>query len=199
MANATTPFGLRPVRTYNSSSWNGAVERMYIHTLYDTALYVGDIVRGQEELDEKDTTAHYQSIEKAAYTTGGAVLGVILGFEPRPANLEITYMPALTEGWAFVCVDPQTVYQIRDDGGGTPSKVYPQQNAALVDAGGSAITGLSGFAMETTTPAETVTFPLTILGLSNIIGNELDDYAIWDVMLNTPWLAAGKILGQTAT
>jgi len=198
MSNSTTPFGLRPVRYYNGAPWNGATQRMYIHALYDTALYVGDPVKQQEELDEKDTSAHYQSIEKAAITTSGAVLGVIVGFEPRPADLTVTYMPALTEGWAFVCTDPQVVYQIRDDGGGTPSKVYPGQNAALVDAGGSTVTGLSGFSMETTTPATTVTYPLHILQMANIVGNELDDYAIWEVMLNTPWLTAGKILGVTA-
>jgi len=203
MSNSTTPFGLRPVRYYNGAPWNGATQRMYIHALYDTALYVGDPVIQQEELDEKDTSAHYPSIEKVAYSSAaivesGPIMGVIVGFEPRPADLTVTYMPALTEGWAFVCTDPQVVYHIRDDGGGTPSKVYPGQNAALTDAGGSTVTGLSGFSMEATTPATTVTYPLHILQMANIVGNELDDYAIWEVMLNTPWLTAGKILGVTA-
>ena len=198
MANSTTPFGLRPVRYYNGAPWNGMTQRMYIHVEYDTALYIGDTVMQQAELDEKVTTAHYPSIEKGAYTVAGAILGVIVGFEPRPANLEVTYMPALTEGWAHVCTDPQVIYQIRDDGSGTPSKVFPGQNAALVDAGGSTVTGLSGFALDATTPTTNVEYPLHILQMANTVGNELADYAVWEVMINTPWLTAGKILGVTA-
>ena len=200
MSNPTTPFGLRPVRYYNGAPWNGLTQRMYIHVEYDTALYIGDPVRGQEELDEKDTSAHYPSIEKAAYTTGGAIVGVIVGFEADPDNLNRIYMPAYTEGWAYVCTDPQVIYHIRDDGStDPPTKVWVSENAALVDAGGSTVTGLSGFALDGTTPAETVTFPLSILQMANIPNNELDAYAIWEVMINTPWLAAGKILGVTAT
>ena len=56
MANTDAPFGLRPVRHLNGSSWNGQTIRCFIHASYAYALFVGDPVMYQTELDYKDTT-----------------------------------------------------------------------------------------------------------------------------------------------
>ena len=199
MSNPTTPFGLKPVRYYNGAPWNGATQRMYIHASQTTALYIGDPVKFQEELDEKDTTAHWPSIEKAAITSTGVVLGIVVAFEPRLDDLTKIYMPAYTEGWAFVCTDPQVIYHIRDDGSGTPAKVFPGGNANLADAGGSTVTGLSGFALDASTPSATQTDPLHILQLANIPNNNLADYAVWEVLVNTTPNVDGMRDGVVAT
>ena len=95
---------------------------------------------------------------------------------------------------------PDIVFQVRDDGSGTPAPVFVCQNAELTaGTGGSTVTGLSSFALDASTPAATQTFPLLILGLSDIEDNELGDYAIWDVLLNTCYNATGLYLGITCT
>jgi len=195
MSNATGAFGLRPVRHLNGSPYNGGTQKCYISASYAVALFVGDPVLFSPTLAEKDTTARYPTINKAA---NGIVRGVIVSFDPLPAALDKVYNPASTERYANVCMDPYVIYQVRDDGAGTPSKVYPGQNAEMTHGAGSTTTGLSGSILDTSTPTTTVTFPLHIVGLAEQEDNELGDYAVWEVLLNTCELAAGRFLGITA-
>jgi len=64
---------------------------------------------------------------------------------------------------------------------------------------GSTVTGLSGAVLDTSTPTTTQAYALHILGLSDIADNELGDYAIWDVLINTCYNATGLYLGITCT
>ena len=201
MANVNAPFGLRPVRHIDGSPWNGQTLRGYISASYATALYIGDPVLWSPTLAEKDATANYPTINRSAGTTGVIIRGVITSFEPNPNNLTQQYNPASTARWANICpAAPNTVFQVRDDGGGTPAAVYVGQNGVLtVGGGGSTITGLSGFQLAAgTTPTTTQAHTVHILGLSDIEDNELGDYAIWDVILNTCYNTTGLYLGITA-
>ena len=94
---------------------------------------------------------------------------------------------------------PDLIFQIRDDGDATPSKVFPGQNAILASGSGNTITGLSGYYLDgSTTPTTTQAHSLHIVGLADIEDNELGDYAIWDVIINTSRNATGTYLGITA-
>jgi len=199
MANVTTAFGLRPVRHIDGSPWNGQTKRVYISASYATALFVGDPVLWSPTLAEKDTTAKHPTINVSAGTTGTVIRGVITEFEVQPTSLESNYSLASTEGWANICIDPSVIYEIRDDGSGTPAKVFAGQNAVCAaGSGGSTITGISSYSLDASTPTTTQAHTLHILGLSDIEDNELADYAIWDVLLNTCENATGKYLGITA-
>ena len=44
MANATNLFGLRPVRYFNGTPWNGQARHYYIPSTDSTALFIGDPV-----------------------------------------------------------------------------------------------------------------------------------------------------------
>jgi len=195
MANATGAFGLRPVRHLNGSPYNGGTQKCYISSVYAVALFVGDPVLLTPTLTEKDPTGRYPTINKAA---NGIVRGVIVSFDPLQSDLTKVYNPASTTRYANVCMDPYVIYQIRDDGAGTPGVVYPGQNAEMTHGSGSTTTGLSGTILDTSTPTTTVTFPLHIIGLAEQEDNALDDYAVWEVLLNTCELAAGRFLGITA-
>jgi len=204
MSNPTGPFGLRPVRHISGAPWNGQTIKCWCDNAYGTALYVGDPVvwaAGAILTAGVDLTAKYWTINTHAGTDGLVINGVIVGFEPDPDNLTYTYRPASTNRWAYVvAATPDIVFQVRDDGSGTPTAVFPNQNAELAaGSGGSTTTGLSSFVLDATTPATTQTFPLHILGLSDIPNNELDDYAVWDVLLNTCYNATGLYLGITTT
>jgi hypothetical protein len=198
MSNPNAPFGLRPVRHIDGSPWNGQTQRCYISALYAVALYIGDPVLFTPTLNEKDTTAKYPTVNVSAGTAGTIIRGVITSFEEKASDLTLQYNPASTARWANVCVGHDVVYQVRDDGSGTPSKVFPGQNAICANAGGDAITGLSGYQLDATTPTTTQNYTLHIIGLADIEDNELDDYAIWEVVLNTCENATGRFLGITA-
>jgi hypothetical protein len=175
--------------------------RAYISASYATALFVGDPVILTPTLAEKDTTAQHPTINVAAVASGSVMPWVITSFENAPASsLERIYSPASTEGWANVCPTPNVVFQVRDDGDATPSKVFPGQNGILAaGAGGSTITGLSSFVLDgSTTPTTTQAHTIHILNMSKIEDNELGDYAIWDVLVNTAYNATGLYLGVTA-
>ncbi len=200
MANVNAPFGLRPSRYIDGTPWNGATQRCYCSSSYATALYIGDPVLWTPTLAEKDATAKYPTINVSAGTTGIIVRGVIVSFEPNPANLTQQYRPASQERWAnVVMATPDLIFQIRDDGDAAPTSVFPGQNAVIAAGTGSTITGLSAYVLDgSTTPTTTQAHTLHIIGLADIENNELGDYAIWDVIINTSRNATGTYLGITA-
>lgn len=201
MANDTGAFGLCPVRHVDGSPWNGVTVPCYVSASYATALFVGDPVLYSPTLAEKDTTGTKPTINASAGTAGTIIFGVITSFEPIDRDSTV-YNPASTERIANVCVDPSVVYKVRGDGGGTPSKVFPGQNAVLIaTATGNTVTGLSGFHLDegtTTAPNTTQNFTLHILNIANQEDNELADNAVYEVLLNTPENATGRFLGVTA-
>ena len=202
MANTDAPFGLRPVRHLDGTPWNGQTVRCYVSSSYATALYIGDPVLWTPTLAEKDATCSYPTINVSAGTTGTIIRGVITSFEPDPTNLTLQYRPASTARWANVCLaTPTLIFRVQDDGDGTPSAVWAGQNAVLANAGGgSTITGLSGYELDaSTTPTTTQAHTLHIVGLADVADNELGDFAIWDVIINTSQNATGTYLGITAS
>ncbi len=200
MANPNAPFGLRPVRYLDGTPWNGATIRCYCHSAYATALYIGTPVLWSPTLAEKDTTCKYPTINASSGATATVIRGVITSFEPNPANLTQQYRPASQERWAnVVLATPYLVFQVRDSGEATPSKVYAGQNGVLQAGTASTVTGLAGYQIDlSTTPTTTQAHSIHIIGLADIEDNELGPYAIWDVLINTSQNATGTYVGITA-
>lgn len=195
MANPTGPFGLRPVRHISGAPWNGGIQKVWCDANYETALFVGDPVTWATQADEVED--RYRTVITHAGTAGLVINGVIVGFQPDPDNLTYTYRPASTNRWAYIVhAHPELVFQIRDNGDGTPAAGWSGRNALMeAGGGGSTTTGLSSFALEAVTPAATQNYTLHIIGLSDIEDNELGDNAIWDVLINTSRNATGTYLG----
>lgn len=200
MSNPNAAFGLRPVRYIDGTPWNGATIPCYCSSSYAVALYIGDPVLWSPTLAEKDATAKMPTVNVSAVASGSMIRGVITSFEPNPDNLTQQYRPASQERIANVVIaTPDLIFQVRTDGDETATKVFPGQNAILVAGTGSTITGLSGFTIDgSTTPTTTQAHTIHIVGLADIADNELDDYAIWDVIINTSRNATGTFLGITA-
>jgi hypothetical protein len=199
MANKTGAFGLSPIRHNNGSPWNGATVECYIGSSYATALFIGDPVLISPTAAERDATAQRPTINASAGTDGTIIVGAIVEFEPLRTDLTKQYNPASTERIAHVCMDPSVVYEIRGDGGGTPTKNWIWNNAVMIaTAAGDTTTGLSGFHLDegtTTAPSADQTNPLLIVGISSKPDEELAASALYEVMLNTYWNAAGSVLG----
>ena len=198
MANTDAAFGLRPVRHTSGAPWNGQILEAYISADYGTALYIGDPVLYTATTGEKDSTGTRPTINRSAGTTGTIIRGVIVNFAPLRTNLEQQYNPASTERLAYITPpDPSIVFHVQDDGDGTPAAGWAGLNAVLaVGAGGSTVTGKSGYEIAAgTAPTTTQAHPVHILGLARLEDNELGDFGIWEVVLNTVYNATGLVLG----
>lgn len=193
MANTAAPFGLRPVRYRNGSPWSGKVTPYYVRSDDATAIYRGDPVVIIGESNQSEISGFMPgalsavTIATAGDTpgTGTLITGVMWGVydATRESN---TYRAASTEQIIFVVDDPDVVFQIQDSGDGTPTYDWVGLNAVLKSGTGSTATGLSGWTLDANgdPPAADQSNQLLITNLARIQNNELDDYAVWEVLIN---------------
>lgn len=185
MANVDSPFGFRPVRHRNGAPYNGACEPMFINSSYNsTGMFVGDLV---VKVAAGSNTAVVSApgagsfppgalpaIELAAVTDGTFASGVIVGFAASPTNLALQYNPTSTERIAFVCTDPDIVYEIQADGDLTETMIG-LNGTFIRTASGSTVTGLSGEELDTgtsTAPGANASLMLRIVGMVNRDDND---------------------------
>lgn len=169
MANANTPFGLRPVRHRNGAPYSGAATRYYVPASDSTALYLGDpvILAGSADADGVAT------VTRATAAGGAYVLGSVVGVEPVTRDSP-AYREASTARYVWVADDPDLVFEIQEDAvGGALAAADVGLNADLIAGTGSAITGLSAFQLDTSTKATTNTLQLRILGFKQAVDNEI--------------------------
>lgn len=178
MANVDSPFGLRPLRYRNGSPYNGAVVPMYLASTYATAMFIGDIV---VKVAAGSNTAAVTvpgagtfgvgtlpNVERAAVADASPITGVIVGFAASPTSLENQYNPASTERVAYVCNDPDVVYEVQADGAIPAASIG--LNAIMIRThAGSTASGLSGTELDTTgtAPSADASNPLLILQAVN--------------------------------
>lgn len=195
MANADTPFGLRPLRHRNGAPYNGPATPYYIPASYGTALYIGDpvVITGTANTAAVNVPSvgsfpagTLQEINKATAAGGNYISGVIVGFAASVSNLSNQYNPASTERVALVCDDPDVIFEIQEDGvGATLAAVDMGLNADLVYThAGSTYTGQSGAELDISTKATTNTLQLKILRLVNRTDVELGANGKLEVMIN---------------
>jgi hypothetical protein len=189
MANVDSPFGLRLIGTQGSSSFNGALTPCYINSSYSAALFVGDpvirVAGGSNAAKISVPGAGsfeigtLPEIEKAAAGDGNdvpsvqTISGVIVAFAAIPSSLETQYSVADTEGVAWVCMDPDAIYEIQADGAIPAASVGLNANLIYTHTG-STVTGLSGAELDTTSdaPEANASNQLTIVGAVNRVDND---------------------------
>lgn len=182
MANADTPFGLKPVRHMLGLPLNGAVHPYYVPASYATALFIGDPVVKTGTANTAVVKAPgigsfgigtLPEINRSTIGDGGRITGVIVGFAPDPDGLGRIHRPASTERIAYVCDDPFVVFEIQADGA-IPATSIGLNAVLIATHSGSATTGLSGIELDTTSdvPAATATNQLIILRAVNREDND---------------------------
>lgn len=189
MANADTPFGLIPRAHKNGAPYNGAYMEYYVPGDYSTALYVGDPVTKTGTANTSEYKGNSPGTLPEVNKTGDGTdytTGVIVGFEPDPDNLSYTYNPADNERIVYVADDPELVFEIQEDGGGTVlDETDVGYNADYITThSGSTITGKSGVELDRSSIANTNTLQLRVLRLVNRVDNVLGDNAKWEVAIN---------------
>ncbi len=183
MANAQNRTGLTPVMHVSGAPWNGATRRCYIETGHSGALYVGDpvVLTGSA-----DASGCYPTVGIA--TAGGVVFGVITSFEELPTNLTKTYFASGDTGGRFcnVCCDPTVLYEVQGNSAAAIAATDVGGNADLVaTAGGSTVTGYSGWELSQATITTTSTLQVRIMGASPRVDNDISAiYAKWLVLIN---------------
>jgi len=158
MANADTPFGLRPMRHKSGAPYNGAANPYVIEAADSTGnAFIGDaVVRITGGSNTAAVTVpgagHFpigtlpSVIVTAVGTVDGAdkaITGVIVGFAADPTALENQYRLDETQRVCFVCDDPDVVFEIQANGAVTAAEVGTNANL-VADHTGSTTTGLSG-------------------------------------------------------
>jgi hypothetical protein len=220
MANADTPFGLRPLRHRNGAPYNGAMNPYYKNSDYGTAMFVGDCVTKQGDSNAAVVTApgagsfNVQTLPEVKRTTAGdsnsdaeRITGVVVGFGANPDNLSTVYSPASKEAVVWVCDDPDVVFEIQCDTAVAVTQM--QLNGILIEThAGSTSTGLSGVELDGgsgTALAANASFQLMILRGVNREDNDVTlVHAKLEVMISTHTEASGMntnaigTLGQAA-
>lgn len=204
MGNANKPTGLSPVKYLSGANWNGKTRVYWLDSTSVNAMYVGDPVALVAGLDA--AYAH-QSIDRA--TAGATMLGVALGFGAAgdgasrtgpfvdPANLSLTYAPAVKSQGYFVavCDDPNVIFEIQENsspgGNAALTKTAASKNANFVYAAPAAGATFSGTMLDVTSIATTSTLNLKLLGLKQSADNALGYYAKWWVKMNNHSYSAG--------
>jgi hypothetical protein len=184
MANVDSPFGLKPVRHRNGAPWNGMTVPCYIEAGYNSGgMFIGDpVIKVAGGSNTAAVTAPgagkfnigtLPSIELAAAGDANRVSGVIVGFAADPTNLGRQYNPTSTARVAFVCMDPDVVFEIQADGA-IPAASIGLNAVFIKTHSGSTSTGLSGVELDTTSdvPAADASNQMLILRAVNREDND---------------------------
>lgn len=180
MANVSRPNGFTPVKRLGSV--HNIQTNKYVVTAGDTtALYVGDLV--VQSAGPDPSGSGYPCVTRAAASATG-IVGVVVGFEPDPLNLNTpVYRAASTLRVLRVADDPDLVFQVESNGTNTAGDVGMNINVTA-DAG-STITGASGMRINSSTTTTLNTMSLTLVGFVDTPNNDITAAnAKWLVRIN---------------
>jgi hypothetical protein len=161
MAASAKPFGLRPINLLGGQANSGSIRLMKIASGYATGIFYGDLV---------SMLASSGTIQKETGTTTALPVGVFLGVEYMSALQGLlqrnqwtasTTVPTGTTAWAYVCDDPDMLFEIQANG--SLNQNCLGTNAAIVQGAGSTATGMSGVTLNAGSIATTATLPLRIV------------------------------------
>lgn len=206
MPNVDAPSGFRPVRRLSGLPL-GALFKAYIPSSDSTAVFIGDLVKFDGSSGAAGLVVQGEDLEgvpsviraaigdwDALGTDNHAVIaGVVVGFKPDPDNLMYKHRAASTNRIVYICpIDQDVIFEIQEDADTTPLAAADiGLNVAMVQTqAGSAVTGLSGMELDSSSKATTNTLPVKLLGLSKRVGNAFNtggsgvDQAKFEVQFN---------------
>lgn len=154
MPNIDSPFGLRPVRHMMGVPLAATINPYYVDSGDGTALFIGDPVLKVTGGSNSAAINGFPigtlpSVIKAAAGDADFITGVIVGFMPDPANLDLKHRVASTSRVAYVCDDPFVVFEVQADGAVAAASMGLNANLIFTHAGNTT-TGLSGVELDTT-------------------------------------------------
>lgn len=202
MANADTPFGLRPVRYLTGAVYNGAVNPYWVEDATDNALFIGDVVIATGTANTAIVTVPGagsfppSTLPKILRITAGdtnRTTGVIVSFSTDPTALENVHRLNSTERVAWVCDDPDVMFEVQGDSAQTIAATDVGNNADIIFTHtGSTVTGISGMELDGSTITADASNQLIIMRAVNRDDNDADlIHAKWLVMLSNHTMRSG--------
>lgn len=180
MANTNQPFGFVPIGTTDGSDYHGKLREVEFLATDAVAAFIGDMVKLTGTTGADGFTP---VVARAAATD--AMIGAIVEFVPDFSSE--TFLTAgssrlaSTARKARVCFGSDVLYAAQ----ASTSLVAADagQNADIVVAAGSTITGISGMEIGAAIGAG-ATGQVRLHHVRNVIGNELGADAQWVVSIN---------------
>lgn len=175
---ASVLAGFRPVKYLNGGAWTGQVNRYMISASDSQVTNVGDFVQlsDNDALVDEDGMGVYPAVERIGSGTAVPIVGVIVGFEVDPANLNApNYRAASTRRVVLVADSPDLLFAGPQDGvGGVVAAASVGLNVAInLGTAGSSGAYASGMSVDSSTVATTATLPLQILGVTAAPDNDV--------------------------
>ena len=182
MANANTPFGLRPAKKLDGSAPNFQLTKFYVPATDSAAIGLGDPVK---LAGSSDASGVYATVARMATPGTDVIAGVVVGVEPLPTDLSLNYRKASTAMYVYCITDPDCVYEVQEDSvGGALAATDIGLNANLVLGTVDTTTGNGKTMLDTSTKNTTNSLDVQILGLKAGIDNEVGNYAKVLVKIN---------------
>lgn len=188
MANTSRVRGATPVRTISGAPWGGHVRIYPVDSSNGTAVFVGDFITLEDDGNVAPATA------------GTSLLGVCVGVVPTrtvTATEHPGYLPASTAGNILVCVGPDVIYEIEEDGvGGAMVATNVGSVGDHVAGAGSTTTGRSGHTLDSSDVIAKDASPgsagLLVVKLVDRPDNAVGTSAKWEVRINESQWALGQ-------
>lgn len=191
MANANSPFGLRPVCYASGAPYNGPGNMYYIASATAQALYVGDPVYPTGTSDAFGIPGiTIGTAAGGAYilgSFGGIATGGPAGSVPIGVTRDLAvYHPSSLSQYVIVHDDPNLLFAVQEDSlGGSMGADAPSANVDLIAGAGSTVTGYSGWTLDSSTLNTTATLQMRILRVldepDNLVGTA---YVKWLCRIN---------------
>lgn len=202
MANTNAPFGFRPIRYFNGTSWSGGGRPYYVPSSYATNIFIGDPV---VQVGDSNTTEFQgfgpgvlMNVNIGVAGSGNLWTGICVGIQPVTRE-SATYHAASTEQIIFVEDDPNVVFAVQDDGFAVLDHGTVGLNACGVAGAGSTATGRSAWALDAGTsqaPRANAADQLYIIGGGRGITNDIGSkFSHWEVLLNKQTFKPAAALG----
>jgi len=184
----SAPYGLKPVNLIGGQVFAGGTRLMQIASGYATSIFYGDLVKrvagGTIELDNGTTTATPTGIFLGVQFTNGST-GQVQQQQFYPASQAIK---SGSQIFAVVADDPDTLFQVVSCNATTVVTAMGitaiGSNVALIQNAGSATTGNSAVAINTTTLATTPALPIRIIDVVRDTATGADAFVEFIVKIN---------------
>ena len=201
MANTDAPFGLRPVRYYNGSPYQGQANT-YFATGATGIIAPGDpVVLGGTTNASKIGEYPIGMLREVQLATAGddnPILGVCVSVLPAQGT-ELNYRANSTDRIIMVADSPDLVFEVQaDDDADTTNWAVTVSGLHANLASGTASTVYSRSVWEldgSDVPANDPSNQVYLLGLAkrSAEDNQVGPFAIWEVMINQHELTPGVI------
>jgi hypothetical protein len=191
MANVDKAFGLRPLGNLSASG----SQKQYGYEIADNqagAIYQGDLVTLKD--------GYILQFDPASHSAAVGVFNGCNYIDPTtgkptwsnyyPGSVNITQGKIVAE----VLDDPNQLFIIQNDGTSTAADYG--KNADIVVGTGSTTTGVSANVLDTSSIATTAALNLKIVGLWDIPGNAVGEFAVVVVKINEHLYGSAGVAGQ---